>query len=191
MPEQFFIDRRAKELEEAFFLKHNQKLLDQLKSMQSMEETKEALREASCIHDDRILEKLVELDIHAEMVAALTAVPLIEVAWADGEVDDKEREAIMHGAEESGVTLTSNCHEILAQWLTEKPGPELLDAWTHYIEGLTSALSDEEVETLKSDLLNRARNVAEASGGFLGLTSKVSSEEQKMLETLENAFKRK
>lgn len=188
MPENFSMDKRSKQLEDAFFLKEDQKLIEQLKRMKEMDESKAALKEASCIHDDSILEKLVELDIHAEMVAALTAVPLIEVAWADREVDEKEREAILKGAEESGVTLTSNCHSILAQWLTHKPGPELLEAWTHYIEGLSETMNQSEMENLKKDLLDRARRVAEASGGFLGLTSKVSTEEQKMLDTLEKAF---
>ena len=41
---------------------------------------------------------------------------------------------------------------------------------------------------LKSDLLGRARTVAEAAGGILGLGSKVSKSEQAMLEELAHAF---
>lgn len=188
MPEEFFIDRRSKELENAFFLEQDKKLIEELRQMRAMEESKEALREASSITDDRILAKLVELDIHAEMVAALAAVPLIEIAWADGKLDDREKEAVLKAAAGSGIEPGSHCHTILSQWFTHKPGPELLTAWTHYIEGLREALSGEELQALKEDLIERARAVAEASGGFLGLTSKISAEEQDMLERLEQAF---
>jgi len=191
MSADFFLDNRTRELEEAFFNKQDQKLIDELREMKTMEETKEALREASCIDDDRILQKLVELNIHAEMVAALAAVPLIEVAWADGHVDDKEKAAILDAAVKSGIPMESHYHTMLSQWLGHKPGPELMDAWRHYLEGLCQAMSDEEVARLKRDLIERAKNVAEAAGGFLGLTSKISSGEQKMLEALEKAFPNK
>jgi hypothetical protein len=190
MSSDFSLDKRTKELEDAFFLKQDQKLIEELRKMKALEETKENLRQASCIHDDRILEKLVELDIQAEMVAALTAVPLIEVAWADGQVDDKEREAILNAAGESGIELSSNCHSLLTQWLTHKPDPKLMEAWTHYIEGLCAAMKEEDRERLKKDLLDRARRVAEASGGFLGLASKISAQERNMLKQLEQAFEK-
>jgi hypothetical protein len=191
MHEGRFLDRSRRELEEAFFLEQDKKLIAELRKMKAMEETKQALRQASSIHDDRILAKLVELDIHAEMVAALTAVPLIEVAWADGKVDEKEREAILHAAGQSGIDPDSSCHTLLEQWLTHKPGVKLMEAWTHYIEGLCSVLTEEEADRLKKDLLDRARRVAESSGGFLGLTSKVSAKEKEMLDQLEQAFVRK
>jgi hypothetical protein len=188
MPSDFSLDKRSKELEEAFFNKQNQKLIDELKKMKAMEETKEALQEASGISDDGILQKLVELDIHAEMVAALTAVPLIEVAWADGHVDEKEKQAILDAAREGGISPESHPFTLLSQWLSQKPTPELMEAWEHYMQGLCAALSAGEVLKFKKDLLDRARRVAEAAGGFLGLTSKISASEQKMLDRLEEAF---
>jgi hypothetical protein len=41
---------------------------------------------------------------------------------------------------------------------------------------------------LKQDLLGRARGVAEAAGGFLGLGKRISSAEQAVLTELEQAF---
>ena len=65
---------------------------------------------------------------------------------------------------------------------------ELLDAWVHYIQGLCEVLEPTERDTLKKSLMDRARQVAEAAGGFLGLSSKVSNAEKKMLAQLEKAF---
>jgi hypothetical protein len=49
-------------------------------------------------------------------------------------------------------------------------------------------LSGSERESLKQQILGRARSVAEATGGFLGLGSKISSEEEIILAELAKAF---
>jgi hypothetical protein len=43
-------------------------------------------------------------------------------------------------------------------------------------------------EALRPDVLGRAREVAEAAGGFLGLGSKVSDDERRVLGELERAL---
>ncbi|HOU92007.1 MAG TPA: hypothetical protein PLU22_13235, partial [Polyangiaceae bacterium] len=79
--------RAAKLLEDAFFLAQDTVLVERLRALRKMQESKEALAAASGIASDAILSRLVELDVRPETVAALATVPLIEVAWADGEVD--------------------------------------------------------------------------------------------------------
>ena len=49
-------------------------------------------------------------------------------------------------------------------------------------------MNPEQREALKSDLLRRARDMAEASGGILGLGSKISKAEMDTLEELADAF---
>jgi len=184
----FMLDKRGQQLEDAFFLKEDMKLIEQLRQMREMKETKEALSQASGITDDAILQKLVELNIHAEVVSAMTVVPLVMVAWADGKLDDKEKRAILHGAHESGLNEASPSYAILQQWLTHHPGADLLDAWVGFTRAICEALGESERGALKTDLLQRAHNVAEASGGFLGLTSAVSDSETKVLTKLQSAF---
>jgi hypothetical protein len=93
-----FADARA--LEDAFFTKENARLLEQLKEKQK----REALREVVQIKDETFLDRLIELGIGPETVLALTLVPLIAVAWADGTLDGRERDAIIKAAEEKGVS---------------------------------------------------------------------------------------
>jgi hypothetical protein len=170
-------------LEDAFFLKEDQKLIEKYKQMKKMEETKQRLAEVSGIKDEALLKKLVELKIHAETVAAFALVPLIEVAWADGDVDENERRAILKSVEKGGVE-----YELIERWLSHKPDPSLMDAWVHYIQGLCSQCTAAETKELKNELLGHARSVAEATGGFLGLGNKISAEEQAVLKKLESAF---
>jgi hypothetical protein len=60
--------------------------------------------------------------------------------------------------------------------------------WTQYVKALSENLDTAERNTLRHDVIGRAREVAEAAGGFLGMGSKISQAEQKMLERLESAF---
>ena len=65
---------------------------------------------------------------------------------------------------------------------------ELLAAWKSYVAALSEALSQEALTDLKNDLLGRAKLVAEAAGGMLGLGNKISKSEQAMLDELAQAF---
>ncbi len=187
MSEEFLGDRR-KALEESFFAKENEKLRHALQEKETVRTAKEALGEASGISDDAVLEHLMALDIGSDTVAALSLVPLVEVAWADGSVDDNERDAILAAAEAAGLARESASGRLLDGWLTQRPDREVLSAWKEYVEALCATLTDDGKNALKRDLVGRARSVAEAAGGFLGLGSKVSKSEQDMLDELERAF---
>jgi len=183
-----FLIERGRVLEEEFFYKENQRLLEQLRQMKRMEESKEALAEASGMTDDAILQSLLDLHIDVQTLAALALVPLIEVAWADGYLDEKEKQAVLKAAHASGFEKGQVAYEVLENWLTQQPKPKLLETWVEYIRELLGQLSEEEQKSLKASLLGRARSVAEASGGYLGLGFKVSKTEAAVLKTLEEAF---
>ena len=74
------LDTDRCKLEDAFFSKQDAKLIEQLKVMEKMKESKEALRKVSNIQNDAVLEKLVSLDVRPETLVSLAIVPLIEVA---------------------------------------------------------------------------------------------------------------
>ncbi|HEX2959965.1 MAG TPA: hypothetical protein VHO70_24225 [Chitinispirillaceae bacterium] len=182
--------QQGRRLEDAFFLENDRKLIDQLHKMQKMKEDMKSLEMVSGIKNEAILKKLVELDIRPEIAAAITLVPIIEIAWADGKLDEKEKSAILKiSAEHFGAD-----HKIpgilIDEWLITKPSSQMLDAWVHYLKGLVERMSLEETAALKKTLISQAREVAEASGGFLGL-NKISAEEEKMLKGLEKAFETK
>lgn len=178
----------GRRLEDAFFLQEDQKLIARLREMEKMKATVAALREVSGIHDEAVLRRLLDLGVHPQTVSALSLVPLVMTAWADGTVDAEEREAVLRAAGDCGMKPGCIEHDLLVSWLSRKPARELLEAWEHYIRALCGKLGPEDVRRLKGDLLAHARSVAEASGGFLGLTSKVSAQEEAMLRRLEKAF---
>ena len=187
-PDTDALNNRGRMLEDRFFLERDRVLIEKLRELQKMEETRQALSAVSGITNEKVLQKLVDLDVQPEIVASLAVVPLVEVAWADGRVDAKEREAIMRASAEAGLTKGSPDFDLLDRWLTHRPDPGLIEAWEHYTEGLCELLGEEERQALRTNLVERARRVADAAGGFLGLTSRISDEERRMLDRLDAAF---
>ncbi len=174
-------------LTDQFFKNRDQTLLDQMRKTRRSTEIKAALAEVAGIHDDHVLQKLVELDVNPETVAAIAIVPLVEVAWADGTLDAKEREAVLAAAAAQGIASGSVEHGLLASWLVQRPEPKLLEAWQHFVRGLCRKMAEPERLGLKRDILQRARAVATSSGGFLGV-GKISDSEKDILETIESTF---
>ncbi len=159
---------------------------EKLKKKEAEAAKRQAYTEAG-IENAALIEALIELEISATAIAALSIVPLVEVAWADGEIQAKEREAIIKAAEEGGIEAGSANHDLLENWLSKKPGPELLETWKTYAQALEERLDSVVGNELKVRLMNRTKNIAKAAGGFLGIGS-ISAAEQRILDELEHAL---
>ena len=181
------LDERRHALEAVFYGTQGEPLRQRLQLAQEEEEAKAALAGASGIADPELLQRLAGLGIRAETLAALTLIPLVEVAWADGRMDPRERAAVLRGAESCGIERGTPSYGLLEIWTQDRPAPELMDSWKAFIKALCGELSADQRWHLEEKIIGRARAVAEAAGGFLGL-AKVSREEAEVLEALEEAF---
>lgn len=183
------LEERGRALENQFYDKENQEKLSAMKEKLDDHATREELRKASGMTDQAVLDKLVALGLRGNTIAALSLVPLIQVAWADGKIQDNERTAILQGAHGKGLEKGTAGYELLQTWLQQKPSIELIEAWEAYIKALGSQLNDEQNRLLKNQIVGFAKMVAAAAGGFLGI-GKISAEEEKVLERIEAAFHR-
>ena len=109
------------------------------------------------------------------------------MAWADGEVQEQERETILQIAREK-YQLGDEGAVMLTNWLTHPPsdaylerGRRLLVALAHEREGFD--LSPGQL----GDVVAFCRQVAEAAGGFLGFRT-VSGEEADAIEAIARAL---
>lgn len=184
---QEFLEDRKRSLEEAFFAKQNQELVQRLRAKQNRDERTRAVRQASGIDDPEVLARLVDLGLGADTVAALSLVPLIEVAWADGEVQARERQAVLRAAAEVGIEEGSTAAVLLDSWLSRRPDAALLVAWKGFVHQLAAELAPDARRALRDDVLGRARKVAQAAGGLLGAAA-VSGKERDKLYELDHAF---
>lgn len=182
------MDRALRQtMEDLFFHEQDRLLIEQHRKIQQMKETRENLAKVSGIHNEAVLEKLVALDIRPETLATLFAIPLIEIAWADGEMHEQERRQLFQYAEKAGIRNKGVDPKIMMEWLKRRPDPALFEAWKHYVQALGRELTPAERQALKEEVLADARTVAQAAGGVLGF-AKISNAEQNMLDQLEAAF---
>lgn len=177
----------GRSLEDAFFLSNDRQLLEHRAKLHKMQTTREALAEVSGIRDQDVLDQLVRLGVTPETLAAVAVVPLVEVAWANGHVDDKERAVVLEHARTLGVSPGTVEHGLIEHWLNRRPDDALLVAWQHYIEALCVRLDSAQREHLKKELLGGVQAAASASGGILGIGA-VSREEKEAIAKLEASF---
>ena len=182
------LSQRGRSLEEAFFRERDARLIEERKKLEQVKKTKEELAQTSGISNPKVLDKLIELGVSSSLLASLSILPLVEIAWADGKLDPKEKDAVLQAADQGGLSKGSVDYNLLNEWLKERPSSKFLEAWMHYIAGLREVLNQQELNDLRTSLLGRARRVAEATGGVMGLGSKISDEEQAVLKKMEKAF---
>lgn len=183
-----YLARKARTLEDEFFAKKDALLIQKLRELERMERSRRALSDVSGIRDETALNHLVELGIHPDLLATLALVPLVEVAWADGRIQENERKAILEGSTRLGMSAASVDYALLEEWLKQKPPEQMLTAWVAYIRGLCEVISPAEREEIRNTFLARARGIAQAAGSLLGLTSGISSKEEAVLRKMEAAF---
>jgi len=171
-----------------FFRTADHVLVEKKRQLEKTGRSLATAAKVSGISSEAVLRKLIEMNVQLDVLATLSIIPLIEVAWADGKVDERERDAVLKGAESFGLFKDQIGFSLLEQWLGHRPPVGLLESWIYYIRGLCPLLSGAEREMLKADLTQRARAVAEATGGLIGKGSKISLREHDVLAKLESAF---
>ncbi len=181
------LQKRGHALEELFFQKQNQMLLEQLRKKLEGEEVRETLKEVTGIADDNVIDQIAAAGITAESLVAFSMIPLLSVAWADGVVQTNEKEAILKAAAENNLQPGTLSFGLLESWLKQQPPHELLDAWRGYIVEIKRAMEPSAFNQLKATILRRAEEIARSAGGFLGMAA-ISVSEQKVLDSLAKAL---
>ena len=188
---------KSRVLEEQFFRERDLELLEYLRSqaVENEQQTKSSelqlrnqLEEIAPIDEIEVLDELIRVGITAESFVALTLVPLVRVAWADGAIQDRERDAILQAAAAEGITVDSANYRLLEGWLDERPEPALLEAWRDYVMAIARDLDAVSLAAIRRITMDRARRIADLSGGILGLVNRISKEEDLALIDLARAF---
>jgi uncharacterized tellurite resistance protein B-like protein len=187
---QDFLGERRQALVDEFFKREEAKKLDQYKAALAQQRNREELQRASGIKDADLLNHLISIGFSADTLAAIALVPLVHVAWADGKVQAKEREAILKAAAAKGIGKEDPAAQMLSAWLNEsgREPTELFATWKQYVSSLAAALKPEQLIKLEQQITGFAREVASAAGGFLGIRS-ISQAEERALNDIQAVFK--
>jgi hypothetical protein len=180
--------KRRQAFEEEFFSKENQKLKDKLRAELDKKHTRDELAALTGVEDSLVLDALMALNVDKGTFSAFALLPLIEVAWADGKVDDKERAGLLAAAADQGIKEGSVAYKMLQEILLRPPREDALKAWYTWVGTMSSQLSTSERRQVREAMVKRVRAIAEASGGILGLGSKISPMEQRVIDSIEKVF---
>jgi hypothetical protein len=181
-------EARGRALEEAFFKQRDQQLIDKLRGeLESFEESRK-LAHVSGIVQETVLMDLVKAGIKAETLAAVTTIPMVEVAWCDGAVSPAERTAVLNAAVKMGVKPGAAPYEVLERWLIDRPDSRIVAAWKEYVRELAKLMPKETIDAMHKNVLDRCVRVAEAAGGFVGI-HRISKIEQATIDDFANVFK--
>ena len=178
------IGSRGYLLEQAFFNKLQEEQLERIRVENRRDEERRELGAELEIEDGSLLDSLLDRGVTAATAAAFEALPLVEVAWADGDVDSQERWRILTLATAFGLELGRPAHAQLELWLTRRPEQELFDAWYRFATG---GLAGPAAASRARRVLEGAVEVAEAAGGVLGLWT-VSSSERSAIDRIGRAL---
>jgi tellurite resistance protein len=179
------LKRDSVRLEAAFFVGVDGKLLEELRKTSEQQQRLQELRDVVRVKDPAFLSRLDTLGVRPETALAVTLIPLVFVAWADGALDERERGAVLDAAKARGVAAERIAQQLLSSWLAKPPDPRLFLIWKTYVRRLWGCFTADERWQMRQNLLRSAREVAEAAGGFLGIASGLSAEERRVLEGIE------
>jgi hypothetical protein len=105
------------------------------------------------------------LTVGKEMDALLPLVPLVKVAWAEGRVTKREKQVIFEAASKMGIVPGTSQYDRLNEWLDLHPTEDFYNQSLADLQKKWAALSSEEKDQRRFELLDRCTMVAEASGG--------------------------
>jgi len=138
------------------------------------------------MNQGEVIRALADLGMDELSVKALPLLPLIQVAWADGEVQDAERSLIEKVAEES-YDLGEEGQRMLTNWLRYPPTPAYLEAGRRALLAVAQHGDANFDESTLTDVVALSKKVAKSAGGLFGIGA-VSRSEAAALQEIAKAL---
>jgi hypothetical protein len=160
---------RGKALEEAFFYRIDQDLIELLSKNLRRDEKMRSFANATGIRDKKRLESLVDSGFELSTLTAFIWAPLAFVAWADGNADELEKKAIFDVLTGKGISQETASMMIAHAWFRQSPNKELWGIWEEFSATTLASLKPGIRNELIDEIVGLCHVVAHASGGFMRL----------------------
>jgi len=176
------VTERSRKSEDDYFRRKEQELIDKLRETTETEAHRQGLAEAIGLENEQILDVLRDMGFDRATVVVLFLIPLLQVAWSDGSISDRERTLILEAAHAHGVKEGTPAHEKLNEWLAARPPEQTSERALQVIRDLMVFQSTDARQATTGRLMDACERIAAASGGFLGFGSKISAEEAAVMK---------
>ncbi|MGE0883146.1 MAG: hypothetical protein AB7P14_06350 [Blastocatellales bacterium] len=181
MSEKDIFAERERWLEEEYFRRKNQELIDKIHLQKEREAERQRLAEIIGVNNPDLLGALQELGYHENTIQLLHLVPLVQIAWAKDSVAGYERDRILRLAHIRGIEPGSESYDLLTQWLDEKPPERFIEDSLHALGILFESLPPEEREASRKNLIVYCTHVASSVGRRLLGLPELSAPERELL----------
>lgn len=178
-----FLKDVRKSAESRYMAKKDHDLIAKIQDTMAREASAAAMNAAG-LTDETLVNALLRQGIRIETLPILHLVPLIQVAWSDGEMQSEERNELERAAEEAKIDPDSPAYAIFRDMLHAPPPQEIYDAALTYIHLILSSMSEEEAASKRENLQSLADTIAHASGKLLGFFGGVQAEEREVLKSI-------
>lgn len=136
------------------------------------------------MNDTEIKQLLESLGASTATWRALAILPLVQVAWADGRVQEAERRLVLKAA--ARIAPGQDCQDLVDGWLSTPPSR------AEYARGHTALVAlarrgGLEPHTL-TDVVGLCEQVAASAGGLFGVAFTVSDSERDALRDIAHAL---
>ena len=169
--------------EEAYHRTRDAELIAQLRAKLATEKNASDIQAETGVSDEAMLNRLAGLGITKGTLPIVHLVPLFNVAWADGEIQDAERLLLEEAAAATGIN-DGDARALFDEMLTTPPNANLVAACTAFISMLLTVLPEDEATQSRDNLVNMSIKIADACGGVFGLWGRIEGAERTSLERI-------
>jgi hypothetical protein len=182
---------RERGFENDYFNRRDAKLIQKIRERAHLQDVAAALAEKLHVDAPMLLQRAAGLGLTRETGAALLVAPLVQVAWADGDVTGRERSAVLELAAARGIVAGTPPYAQLLVWLRERPGDELFDTAIEILNVGFAVLPAGERAVRVQAVLDACEHVANASEepAMFGLRYGASGEERAVLDVLRSKLR--
>jgi len=182
------MSRKLTRLEEAQCFRDSIELRRQFRQTTLSEQSFEELQHASQIDDRELITELISFGFDKDTIAALTLLPLAKIAWASGEVTVQERMVATCCVMDSELIGNPAAVAMFQSWLRQRPDDELSRLWWLYTNQCAERMRLGLRIAIGKRLQSQATQIAEASGGCLGI-GRICDAEQLILDQISQLYR--
>ena len=184
MAREDFFSKPGPNREDDHFRKKDLELIERMRTCAERDAERQHIAEGIGVADDTVLDQVQELGFTRQTVKLLYLLPPLNVAWIDGSVTKREEECLLNLARSLGIEEGTPSYKQLSDWLQHRPSNQFFRKALGTMKNMLKGLPFEERQNHEHTVISRCTKVAEASGGILGLGSKVSDPEWEILREI-------
>jgi hypothetical protein len=177
---------RRRTNEEEYFQKKDRELVERMRQQAQAERALRELGDSMGVTDPGVIHELAELGFTTDTVTLLPLIPVLEMAWAGGDVTPPERKMVIDLARARGIEEHGAADRQLLEWLDRRPDESVFRRAGRLINALFA--SGVPFNLTSDDLLKYCEAIAEASGGLFGI-QRISADERATLERIAHEIK--